>query len=188
MGHLRRLQGQPARRLRLRPRRPLLLVPRHATRTGLREAEHHRALRRAHLEIPVAQVQLQRQQQDVRHPGLARQQLPRPDRELRRRREGERRDRQGHGLRPPRPPVVHGQHQRRRQQQLRLRRLEGRRVDRDLRRDGRHLRHRHQRAGRAYYTNPLRQEHLRRASSSATSRRRSDASAHPPEPAYARTP
>ena len=34
MGLLRRLQGQPARRLRLRPRRPLLLVPGHATRRG----------------------------------------------------------------------------------------------------------------------------------------------------------
>ena len=32
VGLLRRLQGQPARRLRLRPRRPLLLVPRHLPR------------------------------------------------------------------------------------------------------------------------------------------------------------
>ena len=40
--------------------------------SGLHEAEHDRALRRADLEVPVAQVQLQRQRQDLRPPGFAR--------------------------------------------------------------------------------------------------------------------
>ncbi len=86
---------------------------------------------------------------------------------LRRRRQGQRRHRQGHALRSRRQAEVQEQ------RLLRLRRLEGRHLDGNLRLDGRHLRHRHRRRKRGLHE-PLRQGHRPTPSSSATSRRHSD--------------
>ena len=122
------------------------------TRPGFTKPDTTELYGALYVEVALAQVQLEREQQDIRHPRFARQQLPRPHRELRRRRQGQRRDRQGHAVRPSRPPVVLGQSRQLLQQQLQLRRLEGRRVDRGLRGHRRHLRLGHQRQDQ-YYTN-----------------------------------
>ncbi len=71
VGLLRRLQGQPADGLRLRPRRPLLLLP-GLVSGRLHQAEHDGALRGALVEVAVVQIQLQRRQQDLRPSQFAR--------------------------------------------------------------------------------------------------------------------
>ena len=103
-----------------RPGHALLLLPGQLP-AGLHNAEHDRALRRAQLEDAAGEVQLQRQQQDVRHPRFARQLLHRGQPQLGRRRQGQRLHRQDHDHRPRRPPELPEQ------QQRHVHRLEGRR-------------------------------------------------------------
>src|SRR5215471_11393235 len=79
MGLLRWIQGQPADGFRLRPRGPLLLLPWNVS-AQLYEPRYDRTLRGAVVEIPLVQVQLERQQQDLRDSGFARFVLPRSHR------------------------------------------------------------------------------------------------------------